>query len=130
VGEISALNPMFEKTKIIKMEEQQKRKPRNDKKKQIKIPVTEKQKLDIARMSLENGHKGEIDSYLADVFAQAVERPYLKYSKPVEYEDVRNYVSTKVTEAVYKEVVKLKVEWGLRSIRQASHRILINELMG
>lgn len=125
---------MFEKTKLFTLEDHNKsasqRKPRNDKKKQIKIPVTDEQKLHIGRLSLLNGHKGEIDSYLASVFSQAIERPYIQYSKPIEYKDNSNYASTKVVKDVFDEITRLKVEWGLRSIRQAAHRILINELMG
>lgn len=131
---MSTLTPMFDKrTKIITLDNEDRaaeRKTRNDKKIQIKVPVTEEQKLQIGRMSLHNGHKGEVHSYLADVFTQATERPYIKYSKAVVYKDNKNYVSTKVKSDVYEKIVQLKVEWGLRSIRQAAHRILYNELMG
>jgi hypothetical protein len=131
---LSTLVPMFDKrTKLITLEDHNKsteRKSRKDKKIQIKVPVTEEQKLLIGRISLQSGHKGEIHSYLADVFTQAIERPYILHSKPVEYKDYGNYVSTKVKNEVYEKIAHLKVEWGLRSIRQAAHRILYNELMG
>jgi hypothetical protein len=134
VGEISTLTPMFDKrTKLITLEDHNKkpeRKRRKDKKFQIKVPVTSEQKLQIARLSLQNGFRGEIHSYLDEVFSGAIERPYIQYSKSIDYEDVRNYVSTKVKKEVYEKIMELKVEWGLRSIRQAAHRILINELMG
>jgi hypothetical protein len=123
---------MFDKrTKIITLDDHNKiRKTRSDKKIQIKVPVTEHEKLLIARMSLEYGHNGEIHSYLAVVFEQAIGRPYIRYSKAVEYKDNGCYVSTKVKKEIYEKIVGLKVEWGLRSIRQAAHRILVNELMG
>ncbi|MFB3164716.1 hypothetical protein ABLO26_25480 [Neobacillus sp. 179-J 1A1 HS] len=130
---MGTLSPMFEKTKLFTLEDYNKsaqRKTRIDKKKQIKIPVTDEQKLHIGRLSLLNGHKGEIDSYLASVFSQALERPYIQYSKSIDYKDNRNYASTKVKMEVYEELARLRVEWGLRSIKQAAHRILINELMG
>jgi hypothetical protein len=130
---LSALTPMFEKTKIFTLDDHVKsaeRKTRSDKKKQVKVPVTDEQKLEIGKLSLSNGHKGEIDSYLAMVFKQATERNYLIYSKPVEYKDTGIYVSTKVKMDIYDEIIRLKVEWGLRSIKQAAHRILINELLG
>lgn len=131
---MSTLTPMFDKrTKLITIDDQTKkaaeRKTRRDKKIQIKVPVTEEQKLIIGRLSLYNGHKGEIHSFLADVFIQAIERPYIKHSKPVVYKDCGNYVSTKVKVDVYEKIAHLKVEWGLRSIRQAAYRILHNELM-
>lgn len=125
---------MFDKrTKIITLDDHNKvlkRKPRNDKKKQIKVPVTEEEKIKIGRLSLQNGHKGEIDSYLSSVFSTATERPYISYSKPVSYKDNTNFVSTKVNKEVWDKILELKVEWGLRSIKQAAHRILANELMG
>jgi hypothetical protein len=128
---------MFDKrTKLItiddhnKAAERSERKTRSDKKKQIKVPVTDEEKLLIGRMSLLNGHKGEIDSYLSSIFSMATERPYIFYSKPVPYKDNRNYVSTKVKKEVWDKILELKVEWGLRSVKQAAHRILVNELMG
>jgi hypothetical protein len=124
---------MFKKTKLFTLEDHVKsseRKTRSDKKKQIKIPVTDEQKLEIGRLSLLNGHGGEIDSYLAEVFKQATERKYLIHSKPVDYKDTGNYASTKVRIDIHNEITRLKVEWGFRSIKQAAHRILINELMG
>lgn len=131
---MSTMTPMFDKrTRLITIEDHNKianRKPRNDKKSQIKIPVTVDEKLMIGRLSLINGHRGEVHSYLADVFLQALERPYVQYSKPVQYKDNGCYVSTKVKKEVYERIMELKVNWGLRSIRQAAHRIIINELMG
>lgn len=124
---------MFERTKLITINDHNKsaeRKPRCDKKTQIKVPVTEEQKISIALLSLDNGHKGEFHSFLADIYAQAIARPYLLYSKPVSYQDNGNYVSTKVKVEIVNEIDKLKVKWGLRSRKQAAHRILINELLG
>jgi hypothetical protein len=130
---MSTLTPMFDKrTKLITINDHNKsaeRKPRNDKKTQIKIPVTDEEKLQIGRLSLLNGHKGEVHSYLADVILQAIERPYIQYSKSVPYKDNGNYVSTKVKSDVYEKIIELKVTWGLRSIRQTAHRILSNELL-
>lgn len=128
---MSTLNPMFEKTKLFTLDDHNKaaeRKPRIDKKSQIKVPVTDEQKLEIGRLSLQNGHKGEFHSYLADVFSQAAERPYIQYSKAVPYKDTGNYVSTKVKNDVYEKIIELKVTWGMRSIKQAAHRIILNEL--
>lgn len=124
---------MFKKTKLFTLEDHIKsaeRKIRSDKKLQILVPVTDEQKIEIGRMSLLNGHKGEIHSYLAEVFVQATEREYLIHSKPFDYKDTGNYVSTKVRMDIYNEIARLKVEWGLRSIKRAAHRILMNELMG
>jgi hypothetical protein len=125
------MTPMFDKTKLFTLDDHNKilkRKPRNDKKKQIKVPVTEEEKIQIGRLSLQNGHKGEIDSYLSSVFSTATERPYISYSKPVSYKDNGNYASTKVKIEVWDKILELKVEWGLRSIKQAAHRIIMNEL--
>jgi hypothetical protein len=125
---------MFDKTKLITIEDHNKaaeraeRKTRCDKKLQIKVPVTDEEKLKIARQSLQNGHRGEIHSYLAIAFKEALERPYIQYSKAVPYKNNGNYVSTKVKKDIYEKIVELKVEWGMRSICQAAHRILINEL--
>lgn len=131
---MSTLTPMFDKTKLITLDDHIKsaaraeRKTCNDKKIQIKVPVTDDEKLMIARQSLSNGHRGEIHSYLADAFAQAIERPYLQFTKAVEYKDNGNYVSTKVKKDIYEKIIELKVKWGMRSIRQAAHRLIINEL--
>ncbi|MFS0776096.1 hypothetical protein ABC255_08830 [Neobacillus sp. 3P2-tot-E-2] len=130
---MGTLSPMFKKTKLFTLDDHNKsseRKIRTNKKFQIKIPVNAEQKLQIGRLSLENGFKGEIHSYLENIFSHALERPYIQYSRPIDYKDNRNYVSTKVKKDVYEKIASLKVEWGLRSIRQAAHRILINELMG
>jgi hypothetical protein len=134
---LSALTPMFDKrTKLITIEDHNKaaerdeRKTRSDKKMQIKVPVTEEEKLLIGRMSLLNGHKGEFHSYLAEVFSEATKRPYISYSKTIPYKNNRNYISTKVPVDVYDKILELKVAWGYRSKLQAAHRILINELMG
>lgn len=133
---MSTLTPMFDKTKLYtiddhnKIAERANRKTRSDKKIQIKVPVTDDEKIWISRMSLQNGHKGEIHSYLSDVFSAATERPYISYSKPIAYKDNKNYVSAKVKAAVYDKILELKVEWGMRSVRQAAHRILMNELGG
>lgn len=128
---LSTLSPMFDKTKLFTIDDHNKaaeRKPRKDKKTQIKIPITVEEKLMIGRLSLLNGHKGEIHSYLGEVFSHAMERPYIQYSKAVPYKDNGSYVSTKVKKEVYEKIVELKVMWGLRSIRQAAHRIVMNEL--
>jgi hypothetical protein len=131
---LSTLTPMFDKTKLItigdhnKAVERAERKTRSDKKIQIKVPVTDEEKLMIARQSLQNGHRGEIHSFLANAFSAALERPYLQYSKAIPYKDNGIYVSTKVKKDVYEKILQLKVEWGMRSIRQAAHRILMNEL--
>jgi hypothetical protein len=129
---LSTLTPMFDKTKLITIDDHNKpaeRKQRCDKKIQIKVPVTSDEKLHIAQMSLLNGHRGEIHSYLEAVFKQALERPYIQFSKAVAYHDDGKYVSTKVKKDVYDKIIELKVGWGLRSIRQAAHRILYNELL-
>jgi hypothetical protein len=128
---MSTLTPMFERTKLIKLDDHVKaaeRKKRKDKKIQIKVPVTEEQKLQIGRFSLHNGYKGEVQSYLAYVLTQATQRPYIIHSNKVDYKDSGNYASTKVTRDVYNKIAELKVEWGLRSIKQAAYRILYNEL--
>jgi hypothetical protein len=129
---VGALSPMFKKTRLFRLDDHTKaaeRKTRSDKKKQIKVPVTEEERIRIGRMSLQNGHKGEIDSYLSEVFSSATERPYISYCKPVSYKNNGNYASTKVKKEVYEKILELKVEWGLRSISQAAHRILMNEIM-
>ncbi|WP_223595017.1 hypothetical protein [Neobacillus bataviensis] len=129
---LSTLTPMFDKTKLITIDDHNKkaeRKQRSDKKIQIKVPVTSDEKLHIARMSLNSGHRGEIHSYLEAIFKQAAERSYINYSKAVSYRDDGIYVSTKVRKEVYEKIIELKVGWGLRSIRQAAHRILHNELL-
>lgn len=129
---MSTLTPMFDKTKLITIDDHNKkaeRKQRSDKKIQIKVPVNSDEKLHIARMSLLNGHRGEIHSYLEAIFRQAAERPYIQYSRTVVYHDEGKYVSTKVEKNVYEKIIELKVAWGLRSIRQAAHRILHNELL-
>lgn len=134
---MSTLTPMFDKrTKLITIEDHNKaadraeRKVRSDKKIQIKVPVTEEEKLLIGRMSLQNGHKGEFHSYLAEVFSVATKRPYVSYSKSIPYKNNRSYISTKVPRDVYEKILELKVEWGHRSKLQAAHRILMNEIMG
>ncbi|WP_078382325.1 hypothetical protein [Sutcliffiella halmapala] len=125
---MSLLTPMFNKYKTIKVEDSNKRTIRSDKKNQVKVPVTSEQKLEIAKLSFSEGHRGEIHSYLADVFTKSVDRDFIIHATPKEYSDTGIYVSTKVPKAVHEELLKLKVEWGLRSVKRAAHRILLNEL--
>lgn len=127
----NTFTPMFDKRvkpAYLINQEQKPRKQRKDKKTQIKVPVTEEEKLKIAKLSLQNGYQGEIHPYLDMVFSVAVERNFTKYAKVLPYKDTELYVSTKIPKEVYEKIVQLKVEWGLRSIRQAAHRILINEI--
>lgn len=127
---MSTLTPMFDKkTKLITIDDHTKeRKTRKDKKIQIKIPVTPEQKLQIARISLNNGHKGEFHSFLDELFCEAVKRDFIQHAKSVPYKDTKNYISTKVNKEVNERFIQLKVSWGLRSKKQAAHRILFNEM--
>ncbi|MCM3443998.1 MULTISPECIES: hypothetical protein [Metabacillus] len=127
----STFTPMFDKraSKPNNFNHEKKpRKPRNDKKIQIKVPVTLDEKRLIGKLSLENGYQGEIHPYLDMIFSTATERNFTKYAKQYVYNDTSLYVSTKITNEVHQKIVSLKVEWGLRSIRQAAHRILMNEI--
>ncbi|UAL46792.1 hypothetical protein K7887_18280 [Sutcliffiella horikoshii] len=126
---MSTLNPMFEKFKPVKVDmKPQRRQQRSDKKLQVIVPVTSSQKLEIARLSFSKGHSGEFHSFLADVYKLSVERDFIRHAKDKKYIETGIYVSTRVHRNVYEKLIELKVEWGLRSVKQAAHRILMNEL--
>ncbi|NRD80986.1 hypothetical protein HPT25_27060 [Bacillus sp. BRMEA1] len=123
--------PMFDKRvkpAYLPQHEEKPRKKRKDKRIQIKVPVTEEEKIVIAKLSFQNGYQGDIHPYLDMLFSVAVERNYMKYARSIPYKDTALYVSTKLPKEVYDKIIQLKVDWGMRSIRQAAHRILMNEI--
>ena len=123
------LNPMYQKTKPKLppterqyMQPSRPRKERSDKKKDIKVPLTEEQK----RMVRWGAYQREMTatSFSTTLVEKALSRPYLKELTEIPYEDTYDYVHVKLSKTNYEVVVKLSILWNV-SIRKGVHRILL-----
>lgn len=128
------LNPAFQNKKNLQKKvkdedkEKKKRKERSDKKRDVKIPLTEKQKEVVQLLALEE-HKSPTG------FASQIVLEGLKFPKVENigfyhtYEDTKNYVHAELSQDHHKQLVILSIKWKV-SIRQAAYRLLHFMLRG
>ncbi|MDC3424238.1 hypothetical protein NC797_06915 [Aquibacillus sp. 3ASR75-11] len=128
------LNPMFSKMRKKKTynipheylnQPRSKRKERSDKKKDIKVPVSlgEKKQLKLLGYS----QKLSSTQFASVLVEDSISRPYIEFLMAEEYPEEKYYVHVKLSKEKHREVVRLSAEWDC-SIRQATHRILVNVL--
>ncbi len=101
------------------------RKERSDKKKDVKVPLTEEQK----RLVRWGAYKKEMTatSFSTMLVEQALTKPYIKGLPVIPYEDTYDYVHIKLKKTEYDEVVRLSILWNV-SVRKGVHRILLSML--
>ncbi|UNL87454.1 hypothetical protein [Priestia koreensis] len=132
---MKSINPMFQKQKSSSTDQQstnnvrktakidQPRKRRNDKKHDIRVPVSDAIKSYIKSESFEYDSVTQYCTHLVEKGLKAgVNFPPSHY---VNYDDV---VHVKVSQEMYKLIFDKQLEWDQRSIRQATHRILMGML--
>lgn len=118
---MSNVNPMFEprkqSTTIINS---QPRKTRSDKKKDVKIPVTESQRQ-IIRLA---AYKKRITTtqYMSQLITEHLTIDYISQIHAYEYKDTRRYIHAKLEQETHSKLVHLAVKWGV-SQRAAATRI-------
>jgi hypothetical protein len=124
------LNPMFsnkvsskKKSKIFVVNEH-KRKKRSDAKKDIKVPVTLEQKRGLKLIGYNK--QLSITEYASQLVGEALNRSYIKFCPAFSYPKNSQFVHVKLSQEQHQKVVQLSAYWNC-SIRQAAHRILINQ---
>lgn len=100
------------------------RKPRSDKKHDIRIPVSPETKKTI-RLLAQNSIS--VTQYCTGLITEAIDRQYDFPS--VQYVNYDEVVHAKVTKEQYDQLYSLMLKWNFRSIRQTAQRILLGMIM-
>ncbi len=121
------LNPMFNaptKPKpIYEVKEKRPRKTRCDKKHDIKVPVTEIQKMKIRLQAHRKGLRAT--PYSSNLVIEGLKREFITdIGEFTPYKDTHDYVHVKLLPYHYEKIVELAIKWGV-SERRAAHRILL-----
>ncbi|PEI77411.1 hypothetical protein CN572_19070 [Bacillus wiedmannii] len=119
---MSVINPMFEPRKqSITITNQQPRKTRCDKKKDVKIPVTEIQR----QLIRSSAFKQNITTtqYMSKLITEHLRIDYISEIHAYEYKDTKKYIHAKLGQETHSKLVQLAIEWGV-SQRAAATRIL------
>ncbi|TCW59022.1 hypothetical protein EC917_101276 [Bacillus thuringiensis] len=119
---MSVINPMFEPRKqSTTITNQQPRKTRSDKKKDVKIPVTEIQRQLIRTSAFREGIT--TTQYMSKLITEHLNLSYIAEIHNYDYIDTKRYIHAKLDQEVHKKLVHLAIEWGV-SQRAAATRIL------
>ncbi|MBJ9983603.1 hypothetical protein IBT50_25585 [Bacillus sp. S70] len=119
---MSVINPMFEPRKqSIKITNQQSRKTRFDKKKDVKIPVNEIQRQLIRSSAFQEGIT--TTQYMSKLITEHLRIDYIGEIHAYEYKDTKKYIHAKLEQETHSKLVRLAIEWGV-SQRAAATRIL------
>jgi len=119
---MSNVNPMFEPRKqSTTIANKQPRKTRSDKKKDVKIPVTEIQRQLIRTSAFHNNLT--TTQYMSKIITEHLRIDYISEIHAYEYKDTKKYVHAKLEQETYSKLVQLAIEWGV-SQRSAATRIL------
>ncbi|MEF8682055.1 UNVERIFIED_CONTAM: hypothetical protein ORM23_18470 [Bacillus cereus] len=119
---MSNVNPMFEPRKqSTKITNQQPRKTRSDKKKDVKIPVTEIQRQLIRTSAFHNNLT--TTQYMSKLITEHLRIDYISEIHAYQYKDTKKYIHAKLGQETYSKLVRLSIEWGV-SQRAAATRIL------
>jgi len=119
---MSNVNPMFEPSrKTTTITNQQPRKTRSDKKKDIKIPVNEIQRQLIRTSAFQQGIT--TTQYMSKLLTEHLRIDYISEIHAYEYKDTKKYIHAKLGQETHSKLVQLAIEWGL-SQRAAATRIL------
>ncbi|HDR7486409.1 hypothetical protein AB3H50_28935 [Bacillus pacificus] len=119
---MSVINPMFEPRKqSTTITNQQPRKTRSDKKKDIKIPVNEIQRQLIRSSAFKEGIT--TTQYMSKLITEHLRIDYISRIYAYEYKDTQKYIHAKLEQETHSKLVQLAIEWGV-SQRAAATRIL------
>lgn len=119
---MSVINPMFEPRKqSTTITNQQPRKTRSDKKKDVKIPVNEIQRQLIRSSAFQQGIT--TTQYMSKLITEHLRIDYISEIHAYEYRDTKKYIHAKLEQETHSELVQLAIEWGV-SQRAAATRIL------
>ncbi|MGN4759877.1 hypothetical protein ACTFRK_29075 [Bacillus cereus group sp. MYBK227-2] len=119
---MSVINPMFEPRKqSTTITNQQPRKTRSDKKKDIKIPVNEIQRQLIRSSAFKEGIT--TTQYMSKLITEHLKIDYISEIHAYEYKDTKKYIHAKLEQKTHSQLVQLAIEWGV-SQRAAATRIL------
>ncbi|HDR7242623.1 TPA: hypothetical protein QCW90_003314 [Bacillus mobilis] len=119
---MSVINPMFEPRKQpITITNQQPRKTRSDKKKDVKIPVNEIQRQLIRSSAFREGIT--TTQYMSKLITEHLRIDYISEIHAYEYKDTKKYIHAKLEQETHSKLVQLAIEWGV-SQRAAATRIL------
>ena len=119
---MSNVNPMFEPRKqSTTIANKQPLKTRSDKKKDVKIPVTEIQRQLIRTSAFHNNLT--TTQYMSKIITEHLRIDYISEIHAYEYKDTKKYVHAKLEQETYSKLVQLAIEWGV-SQRSAATRIL------
>ncbi|KIQ83572.1 hypothetical protein RW25_05320 [Bacillus sp. L_1B0_8] len=119
---MSVINPMFEPRKqSTTITNQQPRKTRSDKKKDIKIPVNEIQRQLIRSSAFKEGIT--TTQYMSKLITEHLRIDYISQIHAYEYKDTKKYIHAKLEQKTHSQLVQLAIEWGV-SQRAAATRIL------
>ncbi|RUS44996.1 hypothetical protein [Cohnella sp. AR92] len=104
------------------------RKERSDKLKDIKFPVTPRQREELRRraLALKVAARNETISNTKILIAALNQHRLFPEQYPeLVYEDTKQYMHAEPTLAVYDQIVELSMQWNV-SIRKAAHRLIMN----
>jgi len=119
---MSVINPMFEPRKqSTTITNQQPRKTRSDKKKDVKIPVNEIQRQLIRSSAFQEGIT--TTQYMSKIITEHLRIDYINEIHAYEYKDTKKYIHAKLGQETHSKLVQLAIEWGV-SQRAAATRIL------
>ncbi|MDK7481285.1 hypothetical protein OWP19_25315 [Bacillus cereus] len=119
---MSVINPMFEPRKqSTTITNQQPRKTRCDKKKDVKIPVNEIQRQLIRSSAFQEGIT--TTQYMSKLITEHLNLSYIAEIHSYDYIDTKRYIHAKLDQEVHKKLVHLAIDWGV-SQRCAGARIL------
>lgn len=119
---MSVINPMFEPRKqSTTITNQQPRKTRSDKKKDVKIPVNEIQRQLIRSSAFQEGIT--TTQYMSKIITEHLRIDYINEIHAYEYKDTKKYIHAKLEQETHSKLVQLAIEWGV-SQRAAATRIL------
>jgi hypothetical protein len=119
---MSVINPMFEPRKqSITITNQQPRKTRSDKKKDVKIPVNEIQRQLIRSSAFQEGIT--TTQYMSKLITEHLRIDYINEIHAYEYKDTKKYIHAKLEQETHFKLVQLAIEWVV-SQRAAATRIL------
>ncbi|HDR4568996.1 MULTISPECIES: hypothetical protein [Bacillus cereus group] len=119
---MSNVNPMFEPRKqSTTITNQQPRKIRSDKKKDVKIPVNEMQRQLIRSSAFQEGIT--TTQYMSKLITEHLNLSYIAEIHSYDYIDTKRYIHAKLDQEVHKKLVHLAIDWGV-SQRAAATRIL------
>lgn len=116
------VNPMFEPPKpFTTIANNKPRRTRSDKKKDVKIPVTEIQRQQVRLTAFQKNLT--TTQYMSQLITEHLNLDYINEIHAYEYKDTKRYIHAKLNQRTHAKLVHLAVKWGI-SQRAAATRIL------